>query len=147
VSSLFAANAQVINSLSKDKSSFYGFALDTIVTIIRKDIPVKHVLLERWCGSYADSIQDIPIRFIDQYNKPRKRKKQIVPGENPSELYISLHCISIIKDEVKPAAISFIADPDARPLKSFYFLFCFYYQPESRTYLFKKFEHGKPYPR
>lgn len=145
--SLFDANAQVINNLSKDKSSFYGFALDTIVTIVRKDIPVKHVILENRYGSFNDSIQDIAITFIDPHNKPTKRKKQIVPAENPPELYVRLFCISIVKDEVKLSAQSFIADPDARLRKAFYFLFWFYYQPNSRTYALKRFEHGKPYPR
>lgn len=127
------SNAQVVNSLSKDKTGFYGHALDSVISIIKENKTLRTVYVGgRECvkAYLPDSVQGA----IVKWNPPKKSKKEKLSLKN-DEILVAISCLSIIRDEV----IVIIHTPQQGDQL---YKFQYYYQPDTRDYKLIKVDRG-----
>lgn len=126
--------SQVVNSLSKDKTGFYGHALDSAISIIKQNKKLRTVYVTgKPCVKeyLPDTLQDISIRWKPLDHK--KRKNDIKLKED--EMIVLISCLIIIRDEVIVNVIT------ARE-GDWAYEFQYYYQPETKDYRLKNVERG-----
>jgi hypothetical protein len=127
------SDAQVVNSLSKDKTGFYGHALDSVISIIKQSKALRAV----YVGGKECVKAYLPETFqgvIVKWKPPGKSKKEKLNLRN-DEILVAISCLSIIRDEV----IVVIYTP--READQMY-KFQYYYQPDSMDYKLKKVDKG-----
>ena len=127
------ANAQVVNSLSKDKTGFYGHALDSVISIIKqnKTLRTAYVGGRECVKSYLpDTLQGVVVKW----RPPAKSKKEKLNRKN-DEMLVVISCLSIIRDEVTVVVYTAYEG-------DWMYRFLYYYQPDIREYKLMKVYKG-----
>lgn len=132
------SHAQVVNSLSKDKTSFYGYALDTLVSIIKEHKPLTKVYVTgEACALDAmpDVFRGIALQKVPDIEKLKRMDE--------TEVLIRISCISVIRYQVKLVAAVLGQDGKRRTLLGDgAYVFTFHYNAEMEEYYLKKLEQG-----
>jgi hypothetical protein len=128
VSSL--ASAQVTNSTSKDKTGLYTHALDSAISLIKKDTILHKIYIvgdECVRGAIPDTLQGIVIEWIQNTRNTDKLKH--------GELNMMIQCLFFIRNEV----VIMIITPRQG---DWAYRFQYYYQTATKDYLLKRLDMG-----
>jgi hypothetical protein len=127
------SNAQVVNSLSKDTTGFYGHALDSVISIVKENKALRAVYVggKECVKSYLpDTLQGVVVKW-----KPPKKSKKEKLKLKKDEMLVAISCLSIIRDEVIVVIYA------AREGDQMY-RFQYYYQSDTMDYKLKKVDRG-----
>lgn len=136
----YCASAQVVNSMSGDKSGMYFYSLDTLVTLLKAEKNIERLILRAdWqiIRDFPDNIQQIKI--LKEEGKETKIKKI-----TPTDVVVKITGLSIIQDEVTLSMQTF--ERQGKQLEFFagvVYIFHFQYLPESRTYLLSRIQSSR----
>src|SRR5687768_15560205 len=129
-----SSSAQVVNSLSKNTTSFYGHALDSVISIIKekKTLHTVYVVGKECVKDYLpDMLQNVVIKW-----KPATKSKRVKePNLKHDEMLVMITCMSIIRDEVT-VMIYTAREGD------WLYEFQYYYQPATMDYKLRKVNRG-----
>jgi hypothetical protein len=128
-----SASAQVLNSLSKDTTGFYGHALDSAIAIIKENKVLRTVYVGgRECVKdyLPDTLRNVAIKW-----RPPGKSKRDKMKLKDDEMIVLISCLSIIRDEVTVAVYT------ARE-GDWLYRFLYYYQPEIKEYKLMKVYKG-----
>jgi hypothetical protein len=117
------ALGQVINSLSPNKMGIYTHALDTVITSLMKEKPLRTVYVkgEACAAIHLPSIhQDVTIK-TDEKSLRRKRKLKT------AEIFVTINCLTIDRDFI--TIIMIVFDGQRKP-----FVASYQYQPKTMDY-------------
>ena len=129
---------QVINSLSRDKTSFYGHALDTLTSILKEHKEITKIYVDGDdCVFIAlpDYVQEVPVARIDEKTNLKRMSN--------TEVWLRISCIAIIRNEVKVViGARERVDHQTRYLAYGGYEFYYYYDSEADEYNLKRIEKG-----
>jgi hypothetical protein len=129
-------SAQVVNSLSKDKTGFYTHALDTCLTLIRKEKQIDKIYVRNAPCVFnylPDTLQGIPLLILENDKKNSRTKF------HDNEALVTIKCMSIIRDEV---SFGILISSNKGMLGAGMYVFYYYYRPETQDYYLKKIKSG-----
>lgn len=132
--SFTSSSAQVVNSLSRNTTSFYGHALDSVISIIKENKSLRRVYVggHECVRSYLpDTLQNVAIKW----KPPAKSKRVKELNLKRDEMLVVITCLSIIRDEVTVIVYT------AREGDQLY-EFQYYYQPETKDYKLIRVNRG-----
>jgi hypothetical protein len=128
------ASAQIVNSVSKNKTGFYTHALDSALSIIKQNKTLRTVyVVGRECvkAYIPDTLQNIPIKWAPPSFSKKKKAKKL----KADEMVISISCLAIIRDEVSVGVMTALEG-------DWLYVFQYYYQPDTMEYKLKNVKRG-----
>lgn len=128
-----ASQAQVVNSLSKNRTGFYTHALDSVISIIKQQKTLRTIfLVGKDCTKQylPDSLQGVVIKWVAEPTRKNRKDKL-----KEDEARVMIQCLSIIRDEV---TVSVLTPSQGDWL----YVFKYYYQPATQDYKLKVVKKG-----
>lgn len=128
-----SASAQVVNSLSKDTTGFYGHALDSAIAIIKENKNLRTVYVTgRECVKHylPDTLRNVAVKWRPPGKSKRDRMKL-----RDDEIIVVISCFSIIRDEVT-VVIHTAQEGD------WMYRFLYYFQPDTKDYKLTRVYRG-----
>jgi hypothetical protein len=123
-------SAQVTNSTSKNKTGLYTHALDSVISLIKKDTVLHKIYIagdECVRNAIPDTLQGVVIEWTQDAISNDKLK--------PGELTMAIRCLHFIRNEV----VIMIVTPRQG---DWAYRFQYYYQTDTKDYLLKRLDKG-----
>jgi hypothetical protein len=129
------SSAQVINSLSKNQTGFYTHALDSVLSIIKKE-KVLHTIFIAGKECVKDylpnTLQGVTIVWLHPTSRKKKKER---PALKADEMLVLIQCLYIIRNEV---VVRVFTPREGAQLYEFQY----YYQPDTADYKLKFVKRG-----
>lgn len=136
----YCASAQVVNSMSSDKTGMYFYSLDTLVTLLKVEKKIERLIVRAdWqiIRDFPDTIQQIKI--LKEEGKETKIKKI-----TSADVVVKITGLSIILDEISLSMQTL--ERQGKQLQFFagvVYIFHFQYQPDTKTYLLTRIQSSR----
>ncbi len=139
LNSFCISHAQIVNTISLDKTNMYFHALDSVVKLVEKTETVKRIIvrdLDR-ITNLPDSVNGKPIELSAEPPKAWAKRK-IKEGE----IIVGIRPVSIVRDQYKITILA--SRKNGRAGDGFYF-FYYKYIPETQSFILRKLQKGSIY--